>query len=229
MDPAFHMMIPWKQVNNGRYGGFQFAILMLGVFFLRVYYCGWAILFLLFHVPALRNRLFPLSFPRRNVSERCTGWYDATCWLTYPHVFSASFPNPNFIQVLTFCKNSYEQNTIIAGNDFAILTSFIRDTKLWCDVSANMTSRSAVLCSLTCSIYEECSISEAAQVITTWGHYSGKGKGKAIPLQAWTCPAVCRSLRLPDFKTIGTWRWQGCQPCLPSAFTPHDIFLVLFC
>jgi hypothetical protein len=32
----------------------------------------------------------------------------------------------------------------------------------------------------------------------------GKGKGKAIPLKAWTGPEVSRSLRLPDFKTIGT-------------------------
>jgi len=31
--------------------------------------------------------------------------------------------------------------------------------------------------------------------------------GKAIPLQAWTGPEGSRSLRLPDFKTIGTWRW----------------------
>jgi len=31
-----------------------------------------------------------------------------------------------------------------------------------------------------------------------------KGKGKAIPLQAWTCPKGFRRLRLPDFKTIGT-------------------------
>jgi hypothetical protein len=29
-------------------------------------------------------------------------------------------------------------------------------------------------------------------------------KGKAIPLQAWTSPEGSRSLRLPDFKTIGT-------------------------
>ena len=35
----------------------------------------------------------------------------------------------------------------------------------------------------------------------------GKGKGKAIPLQAWTGPEGSRGLRLPDFKTIGTWRW----------------------
>ena len=34
-----------------------------------------------------------------------------------------------------------------------------------------------------------------------------KGKGKAIPLQAWTGPEGSRRLRLPDFKTIGTWSW----------------------
>jgi len=32
-------------------------------------------------------------------------------------------------------------------------------------------------------------------------------KGKAIPLQAWTGPEGSRRLKLPDFKTIGTWRW----------------------
>ena len=30
------------------------------------------------------------------------------------------------------------------------------------------------------------------------------GKGKAIPLQAWTGPKGSRRVRLPDFKTIGT-------------------------
>jgi hypothetical protein len=30
------------------------------------------------------------------------------------------------------------------------------------------------------------------------------GKGKAIPLQAWTGPEGSRNLRLPDFNTIGT-------------------------
>ena len=33
---------------------------------------------------------------------------------------------------------------------------------------------------------------------------SSKGKGKAIPLRAWTGPEGSRRLRLPDFKTIGT-------------------------
>jgi len=32
-------------------------------------------------------------------------------------------------------------------------------------------------------------------------------KGKTVLLQAWTGPEGSRSLRLPDFKTIGTWRW----------------------
>jgi hypothetical protein len=32
----------------------------------------------------------------------------------------------------------------------------------------------------------------------------GKGKGKAIPLQASTGPEGSRSLRLPHFKTVGT-------------------------
>jgi hypothetical protein len=33
--------------------------------------------------------------------------------------------------------------------------------------------------------------------------FNVKGKGKAIPLQAWTGPEGSRRLRLPDFKTIG--------------------------
>jgi len=31
-----------------------------------------------------------------------------------------------------------------------------------------------------------------------------KGKSKAISLQTWTGPEGSRTLRLPDFKTIGT-------------------------
>jgi len=33
-----------------------------------------------------------------------------------------------------------------------------------------------------------------------------KGKGKAIPLQAWTGPEGSRKLKLPDFMKIGTRR-----------------------
>ena len=52
-------------------------------------------------------------------------------------------------------------------------------------------------------------------------------KGKAIPLQACTGPEGSRRLRFPNFKTIGTWRWQGCQPYAPAAFYPQEIFPVL--
>ena len=46
-------------------------------------------------------------------------------------------------------------------------------------------------------------------------------KCKAIPLEAWTGPEGSRSLRSPDFKTFGTWRWYGCQPYAPAGFTPR--------
>jgi hypothetical protein len=42
----------------------------------------------------------------------------------------------------------------------------------------------------------------------------------------FTGPEGSRRLRLPDFKTIGTWRWYGYQPYAPAAFTPQDIPLV---
>jgi len=40
----------------------------------------------------------------------------------------------------------------------------------------------------------------------------GKVKGKAIPLQAWTGPVGPRRMRLPDFKTIGTWSGKVVSP-----------------
>ena len=33
------------------------------------------------------------------------------------------------------------------------------------------------------------------------------GKGNAIPLQTWTDPEGFRRLKLPDFNTIGSWKW----------------------
>jgi hypothetical protein len=47
------------------------------------------------------------------------------------------------------------------------------------------------------------------------------GKGKVIPIQALKGSQGFRRLRLPDFKTISTARWQGCQPYAPAAFTPR--------
>jgi hypothetical protein len=49
-------------------------------------------------------------------------------------------------------------------------------------------------------------------------------KGGAIPLQAWAKAVSPWMLRLPDFKTIGTWKW------LPALWTghlyPQEIFLL---
>jgi hypothetical protein len=39
---------------------------------------------------------------------------------------------------------------------------------------------------------------------------TNQNQWEAIPLQAWTDPEGSRRLRLPDFKTVGTWRWYGC-------------------
>jgi hypothetical protein len=43
-----------------------------------------------------------------------------------------------------------------------------------------------------------------------------------------TGPEGSKRLRLPDFKTIGTWRWQGCQPYAPPAFTRRKYSWYLF-
>jgi hypothetical protein len=32
-------------------------------------------------------------------------------------------------------------------------------------------------------------------------------EGQAISVTAWTDLEISRRMRLPDFKTIGTWRW----------------------
>jgi hypothetical protein len=47
-------------------------------------------------------------------------------------------------------------------------------------------------------------------------------KVKAIPLQALTGIECSRRMRLTDFKTIGTCKWQSCQPYAPAAFTPRE-------
>jgi hypothetical protein len=49
--------------------------------------------------------------------------------------------------------------------------------------------------------------SKVAIVFIIYLYVNVNGKGKAIPLQAWTDPEGPRRLRLPDFKTIGTRRW----------------------
>jgi hypothetical protein len=47
----------------------------------------------------------------------------------------------------------------------------------------------------------------------------GKGKGNAVPLQAWSGPEGSRKLRFPDFMTTAQML-VVCQPYAPVAFTP---------
>ena len=49
-------------------------------------------------------------------------------------------------------------------------------------------------------------------------------KGKANPR---TDPEGSRRSRIPDFKTIDTWRWWDYQPYITATFTPPGNILVL--
>jgi hypothetical protein len=52
-------------------------------------------------------------------------------------------------------------------------------------------------------------------VFKTAGEQQGNGMETA-----WKRHGMCESsLRLPDFKTIRTWRWWGCQPYAPIVFS----------
>jgi hypothetical protein len=68
--------------------------------------------------------------------------------------------------------------------------SKINDVVAWCQL---YTSKRQIQCAVDNKLLTSVTI-----------HWQ---KGKAIPLQAWTDPEGSRKLRLPDFKTIGTWRW----------------------
>jgi hypothetical protein len=59
------------------------------------------------------------------------------------------------------------------------------------------------------------------------GKSEGRDESKAVPLHVWTDPDVSSRLRLPDYRRVGTWRWQGCKLYAPAHFTPHEIFLIL--
>jgi len=48
-----------------------------------------------------------------------------------------------------------------------------------------------------------------------------KVKVKGVPWQARCGPEGSRRFRLPYPMTFGTWRWWGCQPHTPAAFTPR--------
>jgi hypothetical protein len=60
--------------------------------------------------------------------------------------------------------------------------------------------------------------------LTIINSYKGKGKGKAVPLQAWSGPEVSRKIRFPDFMTTaqdgGKVVSLTHRPPLPPGNTP---------
>jgi hypothetical protein len=48
-----------------------------------------------------------------------------------------------------------------------------------------------------------------------------KGKGKTVPLQAWSDPEGFRKLRIPDFMTTAQHDDKVVSPYAPVAFTPR--------
>ena len=48
---------------------------------------------------------------------------------------------------------------------------------------------------------------------------------KAIPLQAWTSPEGSRSLRLPDFKTVGKVSPTRRPPLFPRKYSWYSFLL----
>jgi hypothetical protein len=51
--------------------------------------------------------------------------------------------------------------------------------------------------------------------------YVSKGKGKAVPLQAWSGPEGSRKLRFPDFMTTAHYGGKVVKYYAPAAFTPR--------
>jgi hypothetical protein len=66
----------------------------------------------------------------------------------------------------------------------------------------------------------------------TWYSFQlvlGKGKGKAVPLQAWCGPEGSRKLSFPDFMTTAQDGGKVVKPYAPAAFTPGNTPGTHFC
>ena len=64
--------------------------------------------------------------------------------------------------------------------------------------------------------------------LVVYGQYSNTGKGKAVPLQAWSSPEGSRKLLFPDFMTTAQEGSKGVilthRPHLPPGNSPGTHF-----
>jgi hypothetical protein len=154
------------------------------------------------------------------MSNLCNSFYvlycrvclESHCALTkgvgsYVHerLFKSGLKQLQTLQILHFnhCLTTEYSETTAHCNGNSILTA--KSTYL--SLSAQWLSERIVLC-----LFRLCLLLYTCR---------DNCKGNSIPLQAWKGPESSRRLRLPDFKTIGTWRWQGCQDYAPATFTPR--------
>ena len=60
-----------------------------------------------------------------------------------------------------------------------------------------------------------CTVS--SKFYSTWSLLTAEGKGKTVPLQAWSGPEGSRKLRFLDYMTMA--QDGGCEPYALAAFT----------
>jgi hypothetical protein len=149
-------------------------------------------------------------------------------YTSHPHLHNSYIPHPSHPFLCDHLSIWQQVQTMRSLRD--LVTSCHVQHYLPLPIKVRQFSRSAVRdlgLFIQCSVIYVASVCRnvAVSIFRVMAFGSGvehlNGKGKAIPLQALTGPEGSRRLRLPDFKTIGTWRWQGCQPQAPAAFTPR--------
>jgi len=134
-------------------------------------------------------------------------------WHTHKNCFTK---NRTKISVLTLASwNSYYKslrllsNLLVKGKPSVLPDRAIRRQSHYFIYRTRITlyRTSGVLLCRYCVLYISFEMALLYIYIYIYIYVNVKRKDKSIPLQTWTDPEGSRSLRIPDFKTISTWRW----------------------